>query len=699
MRPSSRGLVVALLAAAACKSSEPFSPQPTTVTISPTVVNLSSLGLSQQLTATVADQHGTPISGVTVTWSTNNGAIATVSPSGLVTSAGFGSAKIMATAGTATGSVNAVVAPGSGPIRILSGDAQSGTVTTALVSPLTVLVVDNAGAPITGATVTFFALNGGTPNPASPATGSNGQASSTFTLDTAAGPKSIRASVVINSVTSQVLFGATANPGPPASMVAAAGDSQHVLENSTVPVAPAVRVRDQYNNPLAGVSVTFAAESGGGGVTGANQPTNGSGVATVGSWTVGTGMNTLLASATGVTPFRFHARTSPLGPPSSMTIVAGDGQTGLENYPVNIPPAVQIKDTAGFPVSNILVTFAVMSGGGSVTGDTVRTGSNGTAAVGSWTIQLGSNTLGASIPDAGVTGNPATFSAGGAAAAYHVDVRFLSVISPSRHAVFDSAAARWERAIFGDVADVPVNIPGDTLKKYCTGKTTPDLNETIDDVVIFASLDSIDGPGKILGRAGPCFIRTAGFLPLIGVMQFDTADVANLESNGLFDEVILHEMGHVLGYGTIWSSNFLNLLVGPASLGGTDPHFVGSLATAAFNRIGGAGYSAGAKIPVENTGGAGTRDSHWRETVFTTELMTGFLNPSVPNPLSMVSIASMGDEGYQVNYAAADTFTLPFGAALRAQSGGQTFNLGDDVLRLPLFTVDRQGRMKKVTLP
>src|SRR5206468_4913919 len=94
------------------------------------------------------------------------------------------------------------------------------------------------------------------------------------------------------------------------------------------------------------------------------------------------------------------------------------------------------------------------------------------------------------------------------------------------------------------------------------------LNETIDDLVIFAVLDSIDGPGKILGQAGPCFIRLPGYLPLIGVMRFDTADVANLESAGQFDEVILHEMGHVLGFGTIWGP--LGLLADPASAGGTD---------------------------------------------------------------------------------------------------------------------------------
>src|SRR2546422_7199751 len=54
----------------------------------------------------------------------------------------------------------------------------------------------------------------------------------------------------------------------------------------------------------------------------------------------------------------------------------------------------------------------------------------------------------------------------------------------------------------------------------------------------------------------------------------------------------------------------------------SDPHFVGAQATAAFDHNGGQPYSAGAKVPVENCCGSGTRDSHWRETGFDTEVMT-----------------------------------------------------------------------------
>ncbi len=63
-------------------------------------------------------------------------------------------------------------------------------------------------------------------------------------------------------------------------------------------------------------------------------------------------------------------------------------------------------------------------------------------------------------------------------------------------------------------------------------------------------------------------------------------------------------------------------------------------------------------VPVANTGGPGTRDGHWRESVFGNELMSGFIKGSI-NPISRVSVAAFDDMGYQVNYSAADDYTLP----------------------------------------
>jgi hypothetical protein len=64
------------------------------------------------------------------------------------------------------------------------------------------------------------------------------------------------------------------------------------------------------------------------------------------------------------------------------------------------------------------------------------------------------------------------------------------------------------------------------------------------------------------------------------------------------------------------------------------------------------------EVPVENTGGPGTRDGHWRESIFRNELMSGFIGAS-GNPISRVTVASLEDMGYQVDLNAAEPYELP----------------------------------------
>jgi len=104
-------------------------------------------------------------------------------------------------------------------------------------------------------------------------------------------------------------------------------------------------------------------------------------------------------------------------------------------------------------------------------------------------------------------------------------------------------------------------------------------------------------------------------------------------------------------------------------------------------------YVAGEKVPVENTGGAGTRDSHWRESVFDRELMTGFLDAGpAPQPISIVTLGSLWDMNYLVAYANADAFAWPAPPALRAGTAGTQIEMVDDVYRGPVYGVDPSGR-------
>jgi hypothetical protein len=217
---------------------------------------------------------------------------------------------------------------------------------------------------------------------------------------------------------------------------------------------------------------------------------------------------------------------------------------------------------------------------------------------------------------------------------YTIEVRFLGGLTDAQKAAFTAAADRWTTVIVGDLPSVQVD------------------GEVVDVLLILAQGADIDGPGGILGQAGPTHLRpdSAGSLPAKGLMSFDTADLAKMESDGTLGDVIAHEMGHVIGVGTLWQRKGL--------LDGADtdnPTFSGPGAVAEYHQLRDDG---GHQVPVENTGGPGTRNGHWRETVFRTELMSGFIG-SPGNALSRLTVASLADLGYQVDLDAAEPYELP----------------------------------------
>lgn len=162
--------------------------------------------------------------------------------------------------------------------------------------------------------------------------------------------------------------------------------------------------------------------------------------------------------------------------------------------------------------------------------------------------------------------------------------------------------------------------------------------KTIDDVYITAELKAIDGSGGVLGQAGPTAIWSATDLTAAGQMQFDTADARNFFNLGLWDEIVTHEMMHVLGFGSLWNYNSHSLVL--------DYQYTGANALVAYQAV----YSGATYIPVESTGGAGTAGAHWDEQLLSNELMTGYLDPS-NNYLSKFSVMSLADLGYTVNYS------------------------------------------------
>ncbi len=227
-----------------------------------------------------------------------------------------------------------------------------------------------------------------------------------------------------------------------------------------------------------------------------------------------------------------------------------------------------------------------------------------------------------------------------AAAKYRIEVLFRGGLSLGAQAAFLTAGARWERVIKTALPAVMVN-----------GRRTTGC-------IIDAQGTQIDGPSGILGMAGPTRLRPllpsmgpAAYLPCAGTMSFDSDDLAVMERDGTLVDVITHEMGHVIGIGTVWSRK--GVLLGARSI---NPVFTGPKCLSAFKKLVG---PTAISVPVENRGGGGTRDSHWREAFFRNELMTGYVSPAgTKNPLSALTIASLEDLGYEVDYTAADPYSL-----------------------------------------
>jgi hypothetical protein len=549
---------------------------------------------------------------------------------------------------------------------------------------LSVTVNDEDGEPITGETVTWRSSN------ANVATVSAG-----LVTAVSVGTADITATVGGASVTVPVTVSQAA-----AIVAIVSGDDQTGIAGEQIADALIVQINDRLGTGVPGISVTFEVIGGGGslGNTGATSGADGQASST---WTLGTaiGNNEVEVSiAGGAAAARFIA-TGVAGPPDVVSVAGGDNQLAAVSTAVPVAPAVLVEDANGNAVEGVDVTFAVASGGGSVTGEAAVTGATGVATVGSWTLGpvAGPNTLTATVAGTGITDNPVTFTATGREFVFHIDVRFYDGTSPNaaQQQAFDDAAARWEELIIGDLEDTPVNLPAD----FCGGGE-PALNETVDDVVIHARFrDFGDGVGGILGQAGPCAFRATGGLPMVGVMEFDTADLAFLESTGELDEVILHEMGHVLGFGTIWTSK--GLLQNPSegqSAPPPDTHFTGSNAITAFDAISNKPYPGGNKVPVENdvnNYGPGSLDAHWRESVFTVELMTPALNSGFANPLSVVTVESLKDLGYDVSTGLEDPFNLVFPFVLPGPDRPKIV-MENDIRHGPRYYIDAEGRVVAV---
>ena len=242
----------------------------------------------EPLVVVVADAGGNAVPGVTVTFTRpSSGASAgllkgTNANTATATTNALGLASITAASGSTIGSYDVTASVvgvtgtavfrltnlGANVLRIVSGDAQSAAVTANFGAALVVELVDGAGTPVSGTTITFSA----------PATGARATFPTSQTSTTAstsalgiATSSLPRAGSVVGSysVTAQatnvapVTFTLTNLPGTATAIAAFSGTPQSATTSSDFAAPIVAKVTDAGNNPVEGATVTFAAPGSG----------------------------------------------------------------------------------------------------------------------------------------------------------------------------------------------------------------------------------------------------------------------------------------------------------------------------------------------------------------------------------------------------------------------------------------------------
>jgi leishmanolysin/Big-like domain-containing protein len=269
-----------------------------------------------------------------------------------------------------------------------------------------------------------------------------------------------------------------------------------------------------------------------------------------------------------------------------------------------------------------------------------------------------------------------------AAGPYNLDMILVTQFSPGRLNALRAVERRIETVIRDELPSVDFRV--NTLPAGTCSDTQQPVAEVIDDLRVFVGTAALDGVGGAFAQAGPCVVESSARIPAVGVIRIDEADVdAAAVSDADFEKIVLHEMLHVLGFGTLWVDR--DLLRDPTlpDSPDADVHFSGESAIVEFDAAGGAAYQGG-KVPVENEGGAGAVDGHWRETQFGAELMTagGTVGESIL--MSRITLASLGDVGYTVDFAQADDFEVQLAAPVSPR-GDAGVDLSGDRLIVPLI--------------
>jgi hypothetical protein len=484
--------------------------------------------------------------------------------------------------------------------------------------------------------------------------------------------------------------GDSTGPSPASSLASAGTVTFSGTAGKSLNVSPTVVIRDRHGNAMSAVPMTVAVTAGGGSLTGAPSE-SAAGETAIGAWTLGTnaGVNVVTVTTANLPPLSITA-IGVAGAPSAMSVASGDNQSALGGTPLSQPIGFKLADEFGNAIANFALNFRVVAGEGSLAGiaTTATTSATGIATAPTWTLGK------LAVPQqlTASFGNLTASASASVTSRFHTDVRFFGAPLDAKYlGAFTRGVTRLNAEVVGHLA--PVTFTNQDLASTCGVIGIPPITEQVASLVIYASVGAIDGVRGVVATSGPCYVRQASNLTVIGTMQFDEADMALLFSRGQLNDVVFHEMQHVLGFGTLWANSIPSLIVhaGTAQTG-----FTGAGGIHACQQSGGAPLDCLPSIPLEDTGGPGSADSHWRKSIFGNELMTAFLTTTgSAAPLSAMTIGSIADLGYQTNGNVADAYAIPSAIAASYMNLRMALRFASsevrDVVLKPRFAVTRDG--------
>ncbi|MGH7650277.1 MAG: leishmanolysin-related zinc metalloendopeptidase [Gemmatimonadaceae bacterium] len=527
-----------------------------------------------------------------------------------------------------------------------------------LPTPPVFVVKDLNGNGLSGVAVKVTVTAGGGSLANSPTTTSaEGTSVGTWILGRAAGVNTLSIST---AGLAPLTISVNSAPGAASRLVAVS--STHLAGTVGQPVsAPVVvRVTDGFDNGVAAISLGIATS--GGGTAPPTVSSDASGAATISAWTLGTvkGVNTLTVSL-GTTTISFAANAAAAAL-QSFNIVSGNNQSAFAGTAPAQPVVLAPVDQYGNTLDGQVATFSVAQGGGSLAAPTASSSADGTITMPRFTLGV------SALPQQAVAtiGSHSVSVSATVRSSYVLDIRFWGAgLSASQQELFTNSAARIRGIVVGSLPAVDAS---GTDPAICGVTGVPVLAESIPGLIIFASIQPIDGPGNLVAQSAPCVTRgTSDMRTAIGVVKLDAADIATLAPTTLQD-IVTHEILHVLGIGSHWSAEGLLINFNSPTVA-----YTGTNGIAGCRAAGGI-ISCMTSVPVENTGGSGTANSHWRESVFGSELMTGYVNIG-EMPLSILTVRSLADMGYSINPSGADPYTIFPGNVRASDSQGTPASL------------------------